>query len=118
MGIRKHFDTTIQTSHTQMSEKSRPIIRKSKHETISYGQGQRTVIDRIENEVREIDDLTDSIRKLNIEQGYEGDRNARGQKHGAGVEHYKDGSYYKGRFQNDKRHGKGSYYYTSGNVYS
>lgn len=50
-------------------------------------------------------------------EGYKGEYNKNGLRHGKGISKYASGEVYDGEFKDDKRHGKGIYKYPSGSVY-
>ena len=52
-----------------------------------------------------------------VVEGYDGERNAAGQRHGRGVYRYADGDVYEGDYKDNKKHGRGVFRYTSGDVY-
>ncbi len=50
--------------------------------------------------------------------GYEGERNAAGEKHGEGNCRYSNGDYYAGQWEHNKKHGQGFYRYANGDTYT
>ena len=49
-------------------------------------------------------------------EGYDGERNSAGQRHGRGVYRYANGEVYEGDWKDDKRHGQGVLRYAGGSI--
>ena len=63
-----------------------------------------------------IEALQPYIDANKVTEGYVGERNAEGQRHGHGTYTYADGSVYVGEFKDDFFHGHGTYTYSDGRV--
>jgi hypothetical protein len=62
-----------------------------------------------------VDDLSQYIPR--VAEGYEGEKNENGQRHGFGVYKYKNGDIYTGQWVEDKREGEGKYKFQNGDLY-
>ena len=51
--------------------------------------------------------LVEEANVQRVQEGYEGERNAAGKRHGQGVSRYADGNVYEGEIKDGKRHGQG-----------
>ncbi len=64
-----------------------------------------------------INELVDIISINNDEEGYIGERNAEGRKHGQGTYTSASGNVYKGEYQDGEMHGQGTYTFVDGDIY-
>jgi len=70
-----------------------------------------------ESDRPKIDELMGQLRIRRVVEGYEGERNALGQKHGQGTYRWASGDVYEGQYENDLMHGQGTIRFADGNVY-
>ena len=70
-----------------------------------------------ESDRLKIEELMAELRIRPVVEGYEGERNDKGERHGRGKMTWADGDVYEGLWRNDERWGQGTFSWADGNVY-